>query len=299
MMACATPSRTWRLSLFAWLNDSIAAAVFESACGTHLTMQIALTIAGSDPSGGAGLQADLKTFHQHGVYGMAVVSVLTVQSTRGVRHVEPVSATLLEAQLDHLLADIPPHAAKTGALGSSELVEVVAAKFRKVAFPLVVDPVMVSKHGHSLVTSSAIETIRTQLLPVSFLITPNAHEAAALTGRTVETVEDAVDAAKALSHLGAQHVLVKGGHLLGDAVDILVSNERVEQFVAPRIDTLHTHGTGCTFSAAIAACLAKGHSVVSAVRLAKIWLTKAIASAPHIGHGVGPLNHFAPVSSED
>ncbi|MDP1922644.1 MAG: bifunctional hydroxymethylpyrimidine kinase/phosphomethylpyrimidine kinase [Myxococcales bacterium] len=253
----------------------------------------ALTIAGSDPSGGAGLQADLKTFHQHGVYGMAVVSLLTVQSTRGVTRVDPVSAELLAQQLDHLLADLTPGAAKTGALGNAALVEVVAARAKAFSFPLVVDPVMISKHGHPLIDASAVTAVKERLLPVSFLLTPNTQEAAALTGRTVETLAQAKDAAKALAQLGAKHVLVKGGHLDGAPIDVLLTEGTLHELHAERIDTKHTHGTGCTYSAAIVARLALGAPLLAAVTDAKAWLTRAIATAPGIGSGIGPVNHFA------
>lgn len=254
---------------------------------------IALTIAGSDPSGGAGLQADLKTFHQHGVYGMAVVSLLTVQSTQGVTRVDPVSAELLAQQLDHLLADLTPGAAKTGALGNAALVEVVAARAKAFSFPLVVDPVMISKHGHPLIDASAVTAVKERLLPVSFLLTPNTQEAAALTGRTVETLAQSKDAAKALAQLGARHVLVKGGHLDGAPIDVLLTDGTLHELHAERIDTKHTHGTGCTYSAAIVARLALGAPLLTAVTDAKAWLTRAIATAPGIGSGVGPVNHFA------
>jgi hydroxymethylpyrimidine/phosphomethylpyrimidine kinase len=256
---------------------------------------IALTIAGSDPSGGAGLQADLKTFQQHGVYGMAVVSLLTVQSTRGVTRVDPVSPDLLAQQLDHLLADITPGAAKTGALGTAALVEVVAARATAFSFPLVVDPVMISKHGHPLMDASAVMTVKQRLLPVSFLITPNTQEAAVLSGRPVETLAHAKDAAKSLAQLGARHVLVKGGHLDGDPIDVLLTDGVVHEFFAERVETKHTHGTGCTYSAAIVARLSRGEPLVSAVVEAKSWLTRAIASAPEVGSGVGPVNHLVPL----
>lgn len=260
---------------------------------------IALTIAGSDPSGGAGLQADLKTFHQHGVYGMAVVSLLTVQSTRGVTRVEPVSAELLAQQLDHLLADVTPGAAKTGALGNAGLVATIAQRAARVRFPLIVDPVMISKHGHALVDDAAVNALRTQLIPSTYLLTPNTHEAARLTGLPVTSVGDAERAAHALAGLGARNVLVKGGHLEGDAVDVLrLQDGTVHQLHAQRIDSLHTHGTGCSLSAAITARLSRGTALLEAVRGAKHWLTEAIRTAPTLGHGVGPVNHFAPVEPE-
>lgn len=256
---------------------------------------IALTIAGSDPSGGAGLQADLKTFHQHGVYGMSVVTLVTAQSTLGVSRVDVLQPDLVGAQLDQLLADLVPGAAKTGALGNAAVVEAVALRARRAAFKLVVDPVMVSKHGHPLLGDAARAALVAQLLPHAFLVTPNAHEAAALTGRKVETLEQAKDAARALSELGPRAVLVKGGHLAGDAVDVLWLDGVLHELHAPRLPATHTHGTGCTYAAAITARLAKGEALLDAVRAAKTWLTEAIRTAPGLGRGVGPVNHFAPV----
>ncbi|MCU0700818.1 MAG: bifunctional hydroxymethylpyrimidine kinase/phosphomethylpyrimidine kinase [Myxococcaceae bacterium] len=257
---------------------------------------IALTIAGSDPSGGAGIQADLKTFHQHGVYGTSVLTLLTVQSTVGVARVEPLTAELVDQQLAHLLDDLTPNAAKTGALGTAALVEVVAARAKGAPFPLVVDPVMISKHGHRLIDEAAVAAVREKLLPVCALVTPNTHEAAALTGRPVSSLAQAKDAARALADLGARAVLVKGGHLEGDAVDVLFSAGDLHEFRAARIDTPHTHGTGCTYSAAITAHLAKGAHLTQAVGAAKAWLTEAIRTGPRVGRGVGPVNHHTPVS---
>lgn len=260
------------------------------------SVPIALTIAGSDPSGGAGVQADLKTFHQHGVYGTSVLTLLTVQSTQGVTRVEVMSAELVVAQLRHLLADLTPGAAKTGALGSAGVVEAVASEAKRFAFPLVVDPVMISKHGHALLDASAVRAVKEQLVPVATLITPNAHEAAALTGRTVETLEQAKDAARALRDAGAQAVLLKGGHLsTATAVDVLLAGSDMHVLDAERISTTQTHGTGCTASSAIVANMARGLSLHESVSRAKRWLTEAIRTAPGVGKGVGPVNHFAPV----
>ncbi len=257
---------------------------------------VALTIAGSDPSGGAGLQADLKTFHQHGVYGTSVVTLLTVQSTRGVPRVDVVAADLVAQQLDYLLEDITPGAAKTGALGSLEVVQALAERARRFTFPLVVDPVMVSKHGHALMADAACEALVTQLLPHAFLVTPNTQEAAAFTGRRVETLAQAREAARAIADLGPKAVLVKGGHLTGDrAVDVLFHQGVMLEVESERIDSPHTHGTGCTYSAAITAHLARGLGLEEAVRQAKRWLTRAIATPPVIGGGVGPVNHHAPL----
>jgi len=255
---------------------------------------IALTIAGSDPSGGAGIQADLKTFHQHGVYGTAVITLLTVQSTQGVVRVEVMPGELVGAQLDHLLADLTPGAAKTGALGSAEVVRAVAERAKRFTFPLVVDPVMISKHGHALISDEAREALARELLPRCTLVTPNLPEASALTRRPVGTLEQAKDAAKALADLGPRAVLVKGGHLTGDASDVLWFDGQVMVLHAPRIDSPHTHGTGCTYSAAIVAGLALGVALPVAVERAKHWLTEAIKTPPKVGQGIGPVNHFAP-----
>jgi hydroxymethylpyrimidine/phosphomethylpyrimidine kinase len=258
-------------------------------------MSTALTVAGSDPSGGAGLQADLKTFHQHGVYGMAVVSLITVQNTRAVTRVEVLSPDLVAEQLDAVLEDIPPLAVKTGALGNAALIEVVAERARRMAAPLVVDPVMVSKHGHPLLAPDAVRALTAKLFPVTTLLTPNAEEASVLLGTPVETLAQAREAARRLAQLGPSSVLVKGGHLRGDAVDVLFHEGRVHELHAPRIDSPHTHGTGCTYSAAITAGLARGLALPEAVGRAKAWLTEAIRSPPGVGRGIGPVNHLAPL----
>jgi hydroxymethylpyrimidine/phosphomethylpyrimidine kinase len=256
---------------------------------------VALTIAGSDPSGGAGLQADLKTFHQFGVYGEAVVTVITVQNTRGVTRVDSLAADLVAAQLQAVLEDIPPRAAKTGALGSKEVVAMVAEAAAAFPFPLVVDPVMISKHGARLLDDDSVRVLVDRLLPHAFLLTPNLDEASAVTGFAVNDRESMIRAAKKLIALGASNVLVKGGHLSGDALDVLLtSSGEIHEFTAPRVATPHTHGSGCTYSAAITAELAKGTALVEAVRRAKGFVTRAIATNPELGRGQGPLNHHAP-----
>ncbi len=254
---------------------------------------VALTIAGSDPSGGAGIQADLKTFHRFGVYGEAVVTLITAQNTVSVSRVHVLDADLILEQLDAVLSDIPPQAAKTGALGNARVVEAIAARARRFPFSLVVDPVMVSKHGRLLVEPDAIAVIRRDLLPYAFLLTPNLAEAAALTGRAVATIDQMRDAARALADCGAQAVLVKGGHLEGDAVDVLLSDGAFHEFASERIATRHTHGTGCTYSAAITAGLAQGQDLLTAVGHAKRFVTRAIVANPGLGSGSGPLNHWA------
>ncbi len=257
-------------------------------------MPVALTIAGSDPSGGAGLQADLKTFHRFGVYGEAVVTLITVQNTRGVTRVDSLAADLVVQQIGAVLSDIPPAAAKTGALGSKEVVAAVAAAAATFHFPLVVDPVMISKHGARLLDDDSARVLVEQLLPHAFLLTPNLDEAAAITGLMVNDRVSMIRAAEKLIALGAANVLVKGGHLAGDALDILLTaSGEIHEFTAVRIATPHTHGSGCTYSAAITAELAKGAGLVDAVRIAKDFVTRAIQKNPRLGGGQGPLNHHA------
>ena len=255
-------------------------------------MPIALTVAGSDPSGGAGIQADLKTFHQFGVYGEAVIATLTVQNTARVEHVESVAPELVTSQIRALLDDIPPAAAKTGALGLAEIVRAVAALARDFTFPLVVDPVLVSSSGTPL---TAIDALRDHLIPLATLVTPNLHEAAALTGLNVTDQDGMRQAAERIAAMGAKAVLVKGGHLTGTPTDILYTVGQWFEFTAGRIDTRHTHGTGCAYSAAITAGLALGRPLPEAIRIAKLWITEAIRTAPGLGSGAGPINHFAAV----
>lgn len=256
---------------------------------------VALTVAGSDPSGGAGIQADLKTFHQFGVYGEAVLTLLTVQNTRTVSRVVLMEPELVRQQIQAVLADIPPAAAKTGALGSAAIIAAVAETIG--ATPLVVDPVMISKHGAPLVAEEAASALRNLLFPKAFVVTPNLHEAAALTGLEVETEVQMETAARRLLELGPHAVLLKGGHLVGSANDLLVTRDTLTWFRAGRTDTPHTHGTGCTYSAAIAALLAAGHPLSDAVAAAKLFIAEAIRTNPGLGGGHGPVNHFAPVAA--
>jgi hydroxymethylpyrimidine/phosphomethylpyrimidine kinase len=254
---------------------------------------VALTIAGSDPSGGAGLQADLKTFHQFGVYGMSVVTLLTVQNTQRVDAVETLSPDLVRRQLEAVLEDIPPQAAKTGALGSAGVIEAVAASAARFWFPLVVDPVMVSKHGAPLIAPEAREVLVRRLLPHTFLVTPNLHEAAVLAGFPVTDPDSMERAARAIAGLGPRAVLVKGGHLPEEAVDVLYFESRTRRFAAPHLNPRNTHGTGCTYSAAVTAQLARGGDLVEAVETAKRFITRAIEFSPGLGRGCGPVNHHA------
>jgi len=246
----------------------------------------ALTIAGSDPSGGAGIQADLKTFHQFGVYGQAAITLLTVQNSLRVSRVETMAADLVAAQIAAVIEDIPPAAAKTGALGSRAVVETVAEMAAAFAFPLVVDPVLLSTHGRPLLPREDWDALRERL------VTPNLPEAEALTGSSIRTTEDLRRAACRLHQFGARAVLIKGGHAEGDAVDLLFDGLEWREYRAPRIATAHTHGTGCTYSAAITAGLALGLPIPEAVARAKRYITEAIRTNPGLGRGAGPLNHF-------
>jgi hydroxymethylpyrimidine/phosphomethylpyrimidine kinase len=252
---------------------------------------VALTIAGSDASGGAGVQADLKTFHQFGVYGEAVITLIAVQNTLGVQRVECLSAALVADQIRAAISDIPPAAAKCGALGNRAIIEAVSGLARDFSFPLVVDPVMASKNGAALLESDAMETLKTFLLPNVFLLTPNLAEASMLTSLEIHDVAGMREAARKLTGMGPQAVLVKGGHLAGDAIDILFQGGEWTEFPAARIVTGHTHGTGCTFSAAITAGLASGCDLRAAITRAKRYITEAIGNNPGLGSGTGPLDH--------
>jgi hydroxymethylpyrimidine/phosphomethylpyrimidine kinase len=254
---------------------------------------VALTIAGSDPSGGAGIQADLKTFHQFGVYGEAVITLITVQNTRGVERVECLAPDLVAGQIRAVVADIPPAAAKIGALGNHGIIKSVSELAAGFSFPLVLDPVILSKHGAALLEADAVQAMKIRLLPHTFLLTPNLEEAALLTGAEVRNIVDMRKVAKQLAALGPQAVLVKGGHLAGDAVDVLFYQGEFREFTSPRIETRHTHGTGCTFSAAITAGLASGCDVEKAIAQAKRYITEAIRGNPGLGAGQGPVNHHA------
>jgi hydroxymethylpyrimidine/phosphomethylpyrimidine kinase len=259
-------------------------------------MPVALTIAGSDPSGGAGIQADLKTFHQHAVYGASAVTLLTVQNTRTVAGIEFVAPAFVAAQIDAVVSDIPPQAAKTGALGRADIIEAVADRARGFRFPLVVDPVMVSKHGLPLLADDAVDALVKRLLPHAALVTPNLPEAARLAGFAVEDAAGMERAARAIHAMGARNVLVKGGHLAESAMDLLFADGRVTVFPGERIASAHTHGTGCTLAAAITARLARGDALVEAVAGARRFVREAIATAPALGGGCGPVNHFAPIA---
>jgi hydroxymethylpyrimidine/phosphomethylpyrimidine kinase len=256
---------------------------------------VALTIAGSDPSGGAGIQADLKTFHQFGVYGEAAITLITVQNTLRVSKVECLPARLVVEQIRAVLEDIVPAAAKTGALGTAEIVEAVAELAAGFPFPLVVDPVMISTQGTPLLAGDARRALREKLIPLAALVTPNLAEAEALAGIKIDRRDDMRKAANTIGGMGARAVLIKGGHLKADATDLLWTGGEWHEYPAVRLDTVHTHGTGCTYSAAITAELARGTALLEAVARAKQFITEAIRTSPRLGGGRGPVNHHAPV----
>jgi hydroxymethylpyrimidine/phosphomethylpyrimidine kinase len=257
-------------------------------------MKVALTVAGSDSSGGAGIQADLKTFAAHGVFGASAIAALTAQNTTGVVAVHAVPPAFVAAQIDAVADDLPIAAVKTGMLFDAGIVTVVADVLRRRALPnLVVDPVMVSKSGARLLEEDAVLALIDRLLPLATIVTPNLPEAAVLAGHPVESDAERRDAARRIAGLGARAVLLKGGHATGpDAIDLYYEDGRFESFTSPRLATRHTHGTGCTLSAAIAARLAKGDPLFEAVEGAKEYLGRALLSAPGLGRGSGPLQHF-------
>lgn len=259
---------------------------------TKIQFPRALTIAGSDSGAGAGIQADLKTFAALGIYGLSALTAITAQNTQGVYAAENLSPDLVAAQIDAVLEDIGADVAKTGMLSSPAIIEAVADRVRKWSLRLVVDPVMRAKSGDPLLKPEAVETLRTLLLPLAEIVTPNLPEAEELIGQRIETLDDMCAAARAISALGPRHVVVKGGHRAAEPIDIYFNGESFIELRAERIQTSHTHGTGCTFSAAIAAFLAHGQSVDEAVTHAKHYITEAIRHAPGIGHGHGPVGHF-------
>jgi hydroxymethylpyrimidine/phosphomethylpyrimidine kinase len=258
-------------------------------------MHTALTIAGSDSGGGAGIQADLKAFQANGVFGMSVITAITAQNTRTVTRAEALSPELVRAQLDAVLDDLPVGAVKTGMLAESAIIEVVADVLAEHPhLPLVVDPVMISKSGSPLIADEAISTLVTRLLPLTTVLTPNAHEAARLLDRPVTTLTEAEGAVRDLGALGPRAVLLKGGHLEGtdEAVDLLWDGAALHRFAAPRVDTPHTHGTGCTTAAALAANLSRGLPLVEAIDRTKRYVHGAIVHALPLGGGHGPTHHF-------
>ena len=257
-------------------------------------MVTALTIAGSDSGGGAGIQADLKTFAAHGVYGTSAIAALTAQNTQAVLGVYPVPPDFVVAQIDAVASDIAVHAVKTGMLATPGVVEAVAGALARWAFAhVVVDPVMVAKSGDQLLAEEAVLSVRRDLIPRASVITPNRMEAEVLLGRSVRTRDDARDAARRLVDLGAGAAVVKGGHFDDvDVVDLLFDGSAFHEFRHPRQQTRHTHGTGCTFAASLAANLALGHALPDAVQQTTDYVAGAIAHGLAIGKGHGPLDHF-------
>jgi hydroxymethylpyrimidine/phosphomethylpyrimidine kinase len=251
----------------------------------------ALSIAGSDSGGGAGIQADVKTFSALGVFGMTAITAVTAQNTRAVTGIVEITPEMVARQIDAVVEDIGVDAAKTGMLSSAAIIEAVADRLRYHRLErLVVDPVMVAKGGAALLRPEAVDALRRLIVPLALVVTPNLPEAAALCGTEVETPAQMDDAARRIAALGPRYVVVKGGHLKGAAVDALYAGGRVEHLEAPRIATRNTHGTGCVFSAAICAGLARGDDVEAAVRAAKTFITGAIERALPLGGGHGPAN---------
>ncbi|GAB3071216.1 bifunctional hydroxymethylpyrimidine kinase/phosphomethylpyrimidine kinase [Salinicoccus sesuvii] len=255
---------------------------------------IALTIAGNDPTGGAGILADSKTFHARGVYGMAAVTSLTAQNTMGVQDVFNVPAEFLEKQLHSIFSDELPHAMKSGMIATVDMMEIVAQTVKNHDIPYVIDPVMIATSGDALIEEAAINFLRDTLIPTAISVTPNIHEAEKIADKKIESTEDVRSVANIfLKELGVQSVIIKGGHLEGDAVDYLFTRDATMELSTPRIETSNTHGTGCTFSAAITAELAKGKSLEESFSVAKKYISSAIEHNPGIGKGNGPVNHFS------
>jgi hydroxymethylpyrimidine/phosphomethylpyrimidine kinase len=253
-----------------------------------------LTIAGSDSSGGAGIQADLKAMSANGVFGMSVLTSITAQNTCGVSAVFHLPSSIIEAQLDAIFSDIPVAVAKTGMLATSNIVATVSRKLaRQNLEHLVVDPVMVAKGGHPLLEPDAISILKAELLPQASLLTPNIYEAEMLSGMSIKTLADARGAAKVIYQLGCKHVLIKGGHLQEQpGTDLLYDGQFFRMFKGEFIQTSTTHGTGCTFASAIAAHLAKGRTIPDAIETAKQYITEAIRHGLALGKGHGPTDHF-------
>ncbi|WP_297518154.1 bifunctional hydroxymethylpyrimidine kinase/phosphomethylpyrimidine kinase [uncultured Clostridium sp.] len=252
-----------------------------------------LTIAGSDCSGGAGIQADLKSFSANKTYGMSVITAITAQNTMGVFDVAEIDVEMIKSQIKSIFEDIVPEATKIGMVSSEVIIKEIARslEFYKVK-NLVVDPVMISKSGFSLLKPEAKKALKEYLVPLAYVITPNVPEAEELTDMKIETLEDMKVAGEKILKLGAKYVLVKGGHLEGDSIDLLIGEGVEEYFPAKRLDRKNTHGTGCTLSATICSNLAKGQDIKEAIKNAKIYITEAIANSFDIGNGIGPVHHF-------
>jgi len=254
-----------------------------------------LTIAGTDPTGGAGIQADLKTFQELKTYGMSVITSVLAQNTTGVQEVFHQPLSLIEKQIDSVISDIPVHAFKTGMIANLEMMALLEQKIPEINAPYVMDPVMVATSGDSLIDANAREFLRDRLMPFAHIVTPNIPEAESLFGDNIASIDDMKEAAyQIVRNFKAKAALVKGGHLHDDAIDILYDGEKMHSFTSKRIDTNNTHGTGCTLSAAITSYLAKGLPLYEAVDKSKTYITTAIQHALDIGKGNGPTNHWAP-----
>ena len=262
-------------------------------------MKTALTIAGSDSSGGAGIQADIKTMTVNGIYAMSAVTALTAQNTTGVQGIFPVPPAFLAQQIDSVFTDIRPDAVKIGMVSSADLIQVIAEKLKQYhAENIVVDPVMVATSGAKLISDDAVDALKEQLLPLATVLTPNIPETEVLSGMAVRTAEDMVTAAKCISETYHCAVLCKGGHQLNDANDLLYRDGSYRWFNGRRIDNPNTHGTGCTLSSAIASNLAKGYGLDLAVERAKVYISGALAAMLNLGSGSGPMNHAFAVSGD-
>ena len=256
-------------------------------------MKNVLTIAGSDSCGGAGIQADIKTFSALGAYGMSVITAVTAQNTLGVLDVREMDTDIIRKQIECLFDDIVIHGVKIGMVSSIDIIDTIAGCLkRKNAANIVVDPVMVSKSGCHLLRPESRSELVEKLFPLALVVTPNLFEAEVITGDKITTVEHMEEAAVKIHRMGAENVVVKGGHLTGDAVDVYYDGKSFGHIRGKRIDTKNTHGTGCTFSSAVTAFIAKGSPVPEAVRLAKEYINGAIENSIEIGRGVGPTNHF-------
>ncbi len=256
-------------------------------------MKNLLTIAGSDSCGGAGIQADIKTFSALGTYGMSVITAVTAQNTKGVLAVSEMDTDIIKKQIDCLYDDIEVHGVKVGMVSSIEIIETITESLkRNYAKNIVLDPVMVSKSGCHLLKQESINALIKLLFPLALVVTPNLFEAEVITGDKIETTEQMENAAIKIHKLGAGHVIIKGGHLSGDAIDVLYDGITFTHIKGIRINTKNTHGTGCTFSSAIAAFIAKGFSIQDAATQAKKYINGAIENSIELGHGVGPTNHF-------
>jgi len=256
-------------------------------------MKTALSIAGSDCSGGAGIQADLKTFSAHGVFGMTAVTSVVAENTFRVIEYQDIRPDIIEKQIDAVFEDIPPDAVKVGMLSCVKTMTAVTGKLREwKPCNVVIDPVMYAKNGAPLMEMDAISTLIKEVVPLADLITPNIPEAEKMSGMTIKTHDDMREAARRIRAMGCRAIVVKGGHIEGDATDILFDGNKFYEYPSPRIDTKHTHGTGCTFSSAIASNLALGLSLNKAVESAKAYINTAITHAPGLGKGHGPTHHF-------